>query len=146
MLVWGCFSHWYFHCLSPQNTELAVPHQPLPMRSTDCLFVLLEGNKGLQKSRRWKISLVPPGSATFGLHLQNKLDVMGKYFLVIYTWVKWPCCVFRTGFMASLGLWCGPQWHHSFLPGLRAQVQLQKWLSPKCREYNHSPGLNSESL
>lgn len=122
-----------------------MPHQPLPMQSTDCLFVLLEGNKGLQKSGWWKISLIPPGSAALGLRLQNKLGMTGKYFLVIYTWVKWSR-IFEKGFMACLALWCGPQRHCSFPPGFRTQVQPQKWLFPKCREYSYSPGLNPEYL
>lgn len=130
--------------MSPQNKELAVPHQPLPMQSTDCLFVLLEGNKRLQKSGWWKISLIPPNSAALGLRLQNELGAMGKCFLVIHIWVKSSRCIFRKGFMACLALWCGPQWHCSFPPGFRAQVQPHKWLFPKCREYNHSPALNPE--
>lgn len=56
----SCFSHWCFYCLCPQNTVVVMPHHPLQMRNTDRLSVLLEGNKGLQKSRRWKASLIPP--------------------------------------------------------------------------------------
>lgn len=34
-----------------------------------------------------------------GPSLENKLGVLGKYFLVIYTWVKWSHHILRKGFM-----------------------------------------------